>query len=55
MGRAKGADGMKDRRNYVISELHALGIYENLKSVPLEKLEYRELLGMLAVERAVAT
>jgi hypothetical protein len=46
---------MKNRRNCVISELHALGIYENLKRQPLEKLEYRELLGMLAVARAVAS
>ncbi|MFC5587575.1 hypothetical protein ACFPRA_01460 [Sporosarcina soli] len=46
---------MKNRRNYVIAELNSLGIYENLKSVPLEKLEYRELLGMLAVARAVAS
>lgn len=46
---------MKNRRNYVISELHALGIYENLKSVPLEKLDYRDLLGMLAVQKAVAS
>lgn len=46
---------MKNRKNYIIAELNALGIYESMKNESLERLDYRTLLSMLAVKRAVAS
>lgn len=51
--------GMKIRmsreseKQVLINELNLLGIYENMKSEPLDSLDYYTLRSMLATEMAV--
>ncbi|WP_342537315.1 hypothetical protein [Sporosarcina sp. FSL K6-3508] len=40
-------------KQFLIDELNRLGIYETVKSEPLENMNYYTLRNMLAVEQAV--
>lgn len=56
MGRAEGDDGMnKTGEMYIIEELILVhGITEGPKGEKLSSMDYRSLVSLLAVQRAVA-
>lgn len=42
-------------KQLIIQQLNILGIFENMKSEPLDKLSYHALVHLLATEQAVRT
>lgn len=45
---------MKERRNYIIEQLHKYGVYASPENTPLELLSYQTLKYLLAVKKAVS-
>lgn len=42
----------ESERQYLIQRLNVLGVFENMKSEPLDELSYHALVNLLAVEQA---
>lgn len=51
---AKVQMSRETEKQYMIDQLNRLGIYETVKSEPLERVSYYTLRSMLAAARAVA-